>query len=169
MERNMKDGLKAAAPDKEMIVTLTGDFEDAALATEALKAQIDRGCKLFYPYLGGALPAAVQAAARAGVGVMATSQNLCGVDFLGATVQESILYNPQLYLPALLRAFAAGKIKEGKQFALYGVGDYKKLGLKNPDDGVGAVICNPTPQEKEKLDQVRADIASGKIKVGQAG
>jgi basic membrane lipoprotein Med (substrate-binding protein (PBP1-ABC) superfamily) len=70
MEANMKAGLASVAPDKEMIVTLTGDFEDAALATEALQAQIDRGCVLFYPYLGGALPAANDLATQAGIGVI---------------------------------------------------------------------------------------------------
>lgn len=167
MEANMKAGLKSVAPDKDMIVTLTGDFEDAALATEALRAQIARGCKVFYPYLGGALPAANDLATRSGVGVVSTSVNLCGVPketIGGWNVVESILYNPALYLPTVLKQYAADNIKKGKLFALYGVGDAKKLGLKTPNDGPGAVICNATPAQQHKLDQVRQDIISGKIK-----
>ena len=168
MEAQMKAGLEAAAPDKEMSVTLTGDFEDAALATEALNAQIQRGCDLFYPYLGGALPAAVEAAANANIGVVATSVDLCGVpDF--EYVKESILYNPALYLPTVIKAIRKGKVKEGKQFALYGVGDNAKLGIDDPNDGVGAKLCDATDQQQQKLDQVRDDIASGKIDTGTAG
>lgn len=172
MEANMKAGLKSVAPDKEMLVTLTGDFEDAALATEALNALIAQGCKLFYPYLGGALPAANDLATRSGIGIISTSVNLCGVpkDQIGGwNIQESILYNPALYLPTVLKEYAKGRIKEGKQFALYGVGDSKKLGLKSPNNGPGADLCNATPEQQKKLDQVRADIVGGKIKPKNVG
>src|SRR5262249_14634269 len=134
MEANMKAGLASVAPGKQMLVTLTGDFEDAALATEALNALIARGCKVFYPYLGRALPAANDVATRAGIGIVSTSVNLCGVpkDQIGGwNITESILYSPALYLPTVLKQFSAGKVKEGKQLDLYGVGDSKKLGLKN--------------------------------------
>ena len=172
MEANMKAGLASVAPDKQMLVTLTGDFEDAALATEALTAQIARGCTVFYPYLGGALPAANDLATRSGIGVISTSVNLCGVpkDQIGGwNIVESILYNPALYLPTVLKQFSAGKIKMGKQFALYGVGASKKLGFTNPNDGPGAVVCNATADQQKKLDEVRSGITSGKIKVENVG
>jgi basic membrane lipoprotein Med (substrate-binding protein (PBP1-ABC) superfamily) len=166
MEANMTAGLQAATPDKEMLVTLTGDFEDAALATEALRAQIDRGCTLFYPYLGGALPAAVDAAAEADIGVMSTSVDLCGE---APFIQESILYNPALYLPTVVKAINNDKVEEGEQFALYGVGDNKKIGIKNPNNGVGAKLCDPTPEQQDQLDEIREGIISGEIDTGQAG
>jgi basic membrane protein A len=166
MEANMTAGLEAAAPGKEMLVTLTGDFEDAALATEALTAQIDRGCDLFYPYLGGALPAAVEAAAAAGIGVVSTSVDLCGVEDF---IKESILYNPALFLPTVVKALKKGKVAEGEQFALYGVGDNEKVGIDDPNDGVGAKLCEATPDQQDQLDEVRAGITSGEIETGQAG
>jgi basic membrane protein A len=164
MEANMTAGLEHVAPDKEMSVTFTGDFEDAALATEALEAQINQGCEVFYPYLGGALPAAVEAATSAGIAVSATSVNLC--DAGGFAM--GILYNPALFLPTVIEAFSNGEIVEGEQFALYGVGDAETLGLDDPNDGVGAVICDATPEEQATLDEVREMIAGGEIEVGAA-
>jgi len=166
MEANMTAGLQAAAPDKEMLVTLTGDFEDAALATEALTALIDRGCSVFYPYLGGALPTAVETAAEAGISVMSTSVDLCGAE---PFISESILYNPALYLPTVIEAIENDEIVEGEQFALYGVGDNEELGIDDPNDGVGAKLCDATPEQQEQLDQVREDIINGEIETGQAG
>ncbi len=130
------------------------------------------GCTVFYPYLGGALPAANDLATRSGIGVISTSVNLCGVpkDQIGGwNIVESILYNPALYLPTVLKQFSAGKIKMGKQFALYGVGASKKLGFTNPNDGPGAVVCNATADQQKKLDEVRSGITSGKIKVENVG
>jgi basic membrane protein A and related proteins len=165
MEENMKAGLAYQAPDKEMSVTFTGDFEDAALATEALQAQINQGCEVFYPYLGGALPAAVDAANQAGIMVSATSVDLCSTGGFAM----GILYNPALFLPTVIEAFSNDEIVEGEQFALYGVGDAETLGLSDPNQGVGAVICDATPEEQQVLDDVRAKIASGEIEVGAAG
>jgi basic membrane protein A len=165
MEDNMTAGLAHQAPDKEMSVTFTGDFEDAALATEALQAQINQGCEVFYPYLGGALPAAVDAANRAGIMVSATSVDLCATGGFAM----GILYNPALFLPTVIEAFSNGEIVEGEQFALYGVGDAETLGLSDPNQGVGAVICDVTPEEQQVLDEVRAEIVGGEIEVGAAG
>jgi basic membrane protein A len=172
MEANMKAGLQSVAPDKQMVVTLTGDFEDAALATEALTALIARGCKVFYPYLGGALGAANDLATQKGVGIVSTSVNLCGVpkDQIGGwNIVESILYNPALFLPTVLKEYAAGHIVKGKQLALYGVGDAKKLGFDNPNDGPGAVICSASADQQASLDQVRQGIVGGTIAVKNLG
>ncbi len=72
-------------------------------------------------------------------------------------------------MPTVLTQYSKGNIKEGEQFALYGVGDSKKLGLKDPNDGPGAVICDATSEQQAKLDQVRKDIKSGKIEITPGG
>ena len=98
---------------------------------------------------------------------MGTTVDLCGVpasQISNWNVVESILYNPSLYLGSFLKSYAAGKVKIGKQFALYGVGDSKLLGVA-PNNSVGAKICSPTPQQQAKLDQVRQGIVNGSIKV----
>jgi basic membrane protein A len=164
---NLQAGMNSVATGKKLVVTYTGDFEDAALAAEALRAQIANGCNLFYAYLGGALPAANNLATQNGVPVMGTTVDLCGVpasQISNWNVVESILYNPSLYLGSFLKSYAAGKVKIGKQFALYGVGDSKLLGVA-PNNSVGAKICSPTPQQQAKLDQVRQGIVNGSIKV----
>ncbi len=112
MEEQMKAGLQSVAPDKEMIVTLTGDFEDAALATEALQALIDRGCTVFYPYLGGAIPAAVELAANQGIGVVSTSVDLCGIP--PDAVLRSGRRRGDLVQPGPLLAHSSHAVLEGQ-------------------------------------------------------
>jgi basic membrane lipoprotein Med (substrate-binding protein (PBP1-ABC) superfamily) len=166
-EANLKAGMASHDPNKQFLVTLTGDFEDAALGTEALQALIDQGCQLFYSYLGGALPATWEFASQQGIPILSTSINTCGVPAEalpgGAEILASILYNPSLYLPKLIRDFAKGKFREGRQLAHFGVGDAKKLGIKDPNLGVGTVICEPTPEEQQTLDDLREGLASGDI------
>jgi basic membrane protein A len=141
----------------EMLITFTGDFEDAALAVEASSAQFNQGCEIIYPYLGGAMPAVWGAAAEQGVGVVGTSMDLCGIPGLEFTTM-SISYNPMYYLADLIDTFVAGDFVEGQQIAVYGAGD----GL-----GIGANICEPVGDEQQILDEVRAGLASGTINVNE--
>ncbi len=143
------------AAEAEMLVTFTGDFEDAALAQEAATAQINQGCEVIYPYLGGALPAVWGTAAEAGVGVMATSMDLCGIPDLGFMTM-SIMYNPALYLVDIIQSFLSGGLSEGELLAIYGVGS---------GTGVGATICDASAGEQSILDEVRAAISGGEIDV----
>ena len=143
------------AAEAEMLVTFTGDFEDAALAQEAATAQINQGCEVIYPYLGGALPAVWGTAAEAGVGVMATSMDLCGIPDLGFMTM-SIMYNPALYLVEIIQSFLSGGLSEGELLAIYGVGS---------GTGVGATICDASAGEQAILDEVRAAISGGEIDV----
>ena len=148
------------AAGAEMLVAYTGDFEDAALAKEAATAQIDQGCEVIYPYLGipflgSALPAVWETAAEAGVGVMATSMDLCGIPDLGF-IAMSIMYNPALYLVEIIQSFLSGGLSEGELLAIYGVGS---------GTGVGATICDASAGEQAILDEVRAAISGGEIDV----
>lgn len=143
------------AAGAEMLVTYTGDFEDASLAQEAATAQLNQGCEVIYPYLGGALPAVWGTAAEAGVGVMATSMNLCGVPDL-PFMTMSIMYNPALYLGDIISSYLSGGLNEGELLAIYGVGS---------GTGVGAAICDASADEQSILDEVRAAISGGEIDV----
>lgn len=153
---SMTAGLKAEGPGDKMLVTYTGDFEDAGLAQEAANAQIKNGCQVIYPYLGGALTAVVKAGNDAGIDVSSTSVDRCKDPT--AKFAMGILYNPSLFLGKFLQGFAAGKVVPGKQFAVYGVGS---------GTGVGAVICDATPEEQKVLDETRAKIDDGTINVEQ--
>jgi basic membrane protein A len=152
MERAMRAGLEYVDPSFKMLITYTGDFEDASLAQEAATAQINQGCQVIYPYLGGALSAVVAAGNDAGIDVAATSVDRCGDT--SADFALAILYNPALYLSRVIDAFAAGEIVEGEQYALYGVAD----GV-----GIGAKICDATPEEQEVLDTAAAQLAAGEF------
>lgn len=143
------------AAGAEMLVTYTGDFEDAALAQEAATAQLNQGCEVIYPYLGGALPVVWGTAAEAGVGVMATSMDLCGIPDL-PFMTMSIMYNPALYLGEIISSYLSGGLNEGELLAIYGVGS---------DTGVGAAICDASAGEQSILDEVRAAISGGEIDV----
>jgi basic membrane protein A len=156
MAKALEAGLKAQNPDAELLVTLTGDFEDANLASEAIAAQLEQGCEVVYPYLGGALGAVVDAGNEAGIDVVATSFDRC--DDTSSEFAMGILYNPSLYLDEVVQAFGEGGIVEGEQFALYGVGD---------DVGVGAVICDASGDEQAVLDETVAGIADGSIDVNE--
>lgn len=152
MAKSMQAGLASVAPDAELLVTYTGDFEDAALAQEAVTAQINQGCQVVYPYLGGALTAVLTAGQEAGIDLTSTSVDRCGdptIDFA-----MSITYNPALYLNEAIAAFGAGEIVEGEQWALFGVND----GV-----GVGANICDVTDEEQAVIDEAVAGIGSGEI------
>jgi basic membrane protein A len=156
MAKAMTEGLHSINPDDQMLVTYTGDFEDASLAQEAATAQIGKGCQVIYPYLGGALGAVLKAGTDAGIDVVATSIDGCGDP--SGTFAMSILYNPALYLDDVIQAFAKGEIKPGEQFKLYSVKD---------DVGIGANICKATPEEQKTLDDVSAKIANGDIDVSK--
>jgi basic membrane protein A len=156
MAKAMTAGLHSLSPDDKMLVTYTGDFEDASLAQEAATAQISQGCQVIYPYLGGALMAVVKAGNAAKIDVVATSIDGCGAP--GNMFQMSILYNPALYLDDVIAAFTKGEIQPGKQFKLYGVKD---------NVGIGANICNATPEEQKTLDDTAKKIASGEIDVNK--
>jgi basic membrane protein A len=152
MDLSMRAGMAAVDPSYEMLVTYTGSFEDAILAQEGVTAQINQGCEIVYPYLGGALVAVLDTAAEAGIGLVATSVDRCPDPSLPFSM--SILYNPALYLQSAIESFSSGELVEGEQLALYGVGD----GV-----GVGAVICDATDAEQAQLDAAAEQLASGEI------
>ncbi|MDZ7678891.1 MAG: BMP family ABC transporter substrate-binding protein [Acidimicrobiales bacterium] len=152
MDISMRAGLEYVNPELDMLVTYTGDFEDTALAQEAITAQINQGCEVVYPYLGGALSAVVRTGNEAGISVASTSIDRC--DDTSAEFDMAILYNPALYLEEVIAAFDAGEITEGEQWALFGVAD----GV-----GVGAILCDPSEEEQAVLDEVVAAIDSGEI------
>lgn len=161
MDASMKAGLAhlrdnyGQAADTEMLVTYTGSFEDAALAQEAATAQINQGCEIIYPYLGGALPAVWRTAGEANIGVMATSLNLCGIPDL-PFITMSIMYNPAFYLSEIISSYVDGGLNEGELLSIYGVGS---------GTGVGAEICDASDDEQAILEEVRAAISSGEINI----
>jgi basic membrane protein A len=154
MAANLKAGLAETAPNAKLLVTYTGDFENASLAKSAFDAQVSNGCALVYPYLGGALPAILTAAAAANVQVVGTSIDVCGAP----GVPLSITYNPSFFLTDVLTSFENGQIQPGALFKEYGV---------DSNTGVGAKLCTPTADQTAKLEAVRAKIVNKTVNPDQ--
>ncbi|MEX2267162.1 MAG: BMP family ABC transporter substrate-binding protein [Acidimicrobiia bacterium] len=154
----LEEGLKSRLPDAQLDITFTGDFENAALAQEATEAFINQGADLLYPYLGGAVIAAVQAANAADVPILAVAIDGCGIPAPGPQFAGSILFNPAPGFAPMLKGYQSGKLK---------VGDFKVFGLETK--GVGANICNATPEQQKILDETKQNILDGDIEVKAGG
>jgi basic membrane protein A and related proteins len=154
----LEEGLKSRLPDATLDITFTGDFENAALAREAGEAFINQGADMLYPYLGGALIAVVEAANAATVPILATAINGCGIPPPGPQFAGSILFNPAPGFAPMLKSYQNGKLQAR---------DFKVFGLETK--GVGANICNATPEQQKVLDETKQQILDGDIKVKAGG
>jgi len=150
----MEEGLHYVDPRFHFLVTYTGDFNNAALAASATHSLLAQGCKVLYPYLGGAISAALNTARVGGALLVATSYDRCSST--SPPIALDILYNPALYLPEIVPALEAGEIHRGRQWKLFSVGG---------PVGIGARICHPTAHEAVIMAAVSARLASGRIDV----
>ncbi len=151
----LKQGLKYCDPQANFRIVFTGDFDNAALATQATKAQIAQGANVIYPYLAGGLLPSMEAAKSANIPVLSNSLNGClappsaGFKFIG-----SILNNPAAFWPNVIARYANGKLAPGSS-TIYHV-DWP---------GLGANICHATPAETKALSAARAALLSGKVTI----
>jgi basic membrane protein A len=150
----MQQGLKYVNPNYRLLVTYTGDFNNDALAASAAKALVAQGCDVMYPYLGGAIPAALNVGAAAGVKLVATSYDRCAST--NPPIAMDILFNPSLYLPQVVGGLVRGELRRGAQWKLFSVNDHV---------GIGAKICQVTPQQTQALTQAEQKLANGTIDV----
>ncbi|MCW2919539.1 MAG: tmpC [Actinomycetia bacterium] len=146
-------GLKAVVPGAEVITTYTGDFDDSAKAKEAARAQLGKGVKILYPYLGGATDAVTALANAAKVPVLTPGTDRCTDPT--AKYAISVIFSPGAYFAASLQDFKAGTLKMGEARAFH-------LG-KDPVPTVK--FCQPQGDQQQQLDQVMKDMGSGKLNV----
>ncbi|KEP69151.1 membrane protein [Thioclava dalianensis] len=151
-------GVKAANPDAKVIENMTGTtpaaWNDPVKGGEIAKAQISQGADVIYAAAGGT-----------GIGVLqaATDGGALGI---GVDSNQNYLHPGKILTSMLKRvdtavdeAFKAGPdLKPG----------IKVMGLS--DDGVGVALDDNnkslvTPAMLKAVDQAKADIISGKIKV----
>ena len=148
--RSMEAGLKSVNPDYELVVTYTGDFNDAALGIEAARAMLDQDIDVIHTFLGGAMFPTGGFIAESGGSALSASANTCfpGSPFVGAS-----LFPPGDYLAANLRDFYEGNYREGviRPF---------RVGI---DSEVGAILCDPTPEEQAAIDDVVARLGSDEL------
>ena len=148
--KSMEAGLKSIDPDFEMVVTYTGDFNDAALGIEAARAMLDQDIGVIHTFLGGAMFPTGGFIAESGGAAISASANTC---FPGSPFAGASLFPPGAYLAANLRDFNEGTFREGviRPF---------KVGI---DPEVGAVLCDPTDEEQATIDEVVARMGSGEL------
>ena len=148
--RSLEAGLKSVIPDAELVVTHTGDFNDAALGIEAARAMLDQDVGVIHTFLGGAMFPTGGFVASGGGMALSASTNTC---FPGSPFVGSALFPPGEYLVANLRDFANGEYREGviREFV---------VGI---DPEVGVVMCDATPEEQAAIDEVVAMIGSGEL------
>lgn len=150
----MAKGVQYVNPKFHFLVTYTGTFNNAATAASATKSLLAQGCKVLYPYLGGAIPAALNTARAGGALLVATSYDRCSST--NPPMAMDILYNPALYLPQIVPALEKGQIHRGHQWKLFSVGG---------PVGVGAKICHPTAHQSSVMASVARKLKSGQINV----
>ncbi|TMV94743.1 BMP family ABC transporter substrate-binding protein [Thioclava sp. BHET1] len=151
-------GVKAANPDAKVIENMTGTtpaaWNDPVKGGEIAKAQISQGADVIYAAAGGTGIGVLQAATDGGalgIGVDSNQNYLHPGKILTSMLKrvDTAVYN----------AFQAGpNLKPG----------IKVMGLS--DDGVGVALDDNnkslvTPAMLKAVDQAKADIISGKIKV----
>ncbi|HXA63079.1 MAG TPA: BMP family ABC transporter substrate-binding protein [Streptosporangiaceae bacterium] len=146
-------GLKAVVPSANVITTYTGDFNDSAKAKEAATAQLAKGVKVLYPYLGGATDAVTALANAANVPVLTPGTDRCTDPT--AKYAVSVIFSPGAYFAASLQDFKAGTLKMGQARAFH-------LGK---DEYPTVKICQPQGDQQQQLNQVMQDVGSGKINV----
>ena len=148
--RSMEAGLQSINPDYELVVTYTGDFNDAALGIEAARAMLDQDIDVIHTFLGGAMFPTGGFIAESGGSAISASANTCfpGSPFVGAS-----LFPPGDYLAANLRDFYEGTYREGviRPF---------QVGV---DPEVGAILCDATPEEQATIDDVVARLGSDEL------
>ena len=153
-ELAMRLGMKAVDPSYDVVYTPTGnfpfDFDNVAGATEAFNVALDAGMDLLYPYLGGAHEPLVQLANEHGIPVTsAGASDVCSRTDL--TWEMAALFDGGDFARAVFPLIVAGQFEEGSIYK-FSVG-------RDPE--VGALICDPTPEQKELLDQAHADVWNG--------
>lgn len=147
---SMEAGLQSINPDFELVVTYTGDFNDAALGIEAAQAMLNQDIDVIHTFLGGAMFPTGGFIAQNGGSAISASANTCfpGSPFVGAS-----LFPPGDYLAANLRDFHEGRYREGviRPF---------RVGI---DPEVGAILCDPTAEEQATIDDVVSRMGSGDL------
>ena len=150
----MRLGMKSIDPSYDVVYTPTGnypfDFDNVAGATEAFNVALDAGMDLLYPYLGGAHEPLVQLANEHGIPVTsAGASNVCERTDLNWDM--AALFDGGDFARAVFPLIVAGQFEEGSIYT-FSVG-------RDPE--VGALICDPTPEQQELLEKAHADVRGG--------
>lgn len=139
-------------PKIKYFETYTGDFDNVAKAKEATLAAIAQGADIHYHILNLGLRGMEQAAKEKSTRIIGSYTDRCGTDpMYPAYSITGVGYEVQYAIDAAV----AGTWKAG----------YKPFGLAMGAKASDMTICGATPEMKSKIDAIKKDIESGKIKV----
>ena len=139
-------------PKIKYFESYTGDFDNVAKAKEATLAAIGQGADVHYHILNLGLRGMEQAAKEKGTRIIGSYTDRCGSDPLYPAYSiTGVGYEVQYAIDAAV----AGTWKAG----------YKPFGLAMGPKASDMTICGATPEVKAKIDAIKKDVESGKIKV----
>lgn len=144
-------GAKSINPNIKYFENYTGDFDDVAKSKEATLAAISQGADVHYHILNLGLRGLEQAAKEKGTHIIGGYTARCGTDPLYIAYSVTGVGFQVSYA---IDQTVAGTWKPG----------YKSFGLALGPSASDMVICNGTAEQKKKLDEIKKDILSGKIK-----
>jgi basic membrane protein A and related proteins len=145
------NGAKSVNPNIKYLPTLTGDFDDVAKAKEATLAAIAQGADIHYHIMNLGLRGIEQAAREKSTHIIGSYFDRCGTD---PTYVAFSITGTGYMLRDQINRFLAGNWRPG----------FLPYGLEAGPQASSFVFCSPNPELTAKIDQVKADIISGKIK-----
>ncbi len=146
------NGARYIKPDIKYFENYTGDFDNVAKSKEATLAAIAQGADVHYHILNLGLRGMEQAAKEKGTHIIGSYTDRCGTDPL--YVAYSIT-GVGFQVSYAIDQLVAGSWAAG----------YKPFGLAMGPQASDMIVCGASPEVKAKLDAIKADILSGKIKV----
>lgn len=146
------NGAKFINPQIKYFENYTGDFDNVAKSKEATLAAIAQGADVHYHILNLGLRGMEQAAKEKGTKIVGSYTDRCGTDPLYPAYSiTGVGFQVQYAIDEAVK----GTWKAG----------YKPFGLAMGPKASDMVVCGATPDMKKKLEAIKDDIKSGKIKV----
>jgi basic membrane protein A len=149
-----KAGVSYVNPKADVLVTLTGSFEDAAKAKEAAMAHLERGADIVFYYLNAASPGVIQAAQAKGAKAIATITDQ--YEQAPDTILTSALSDLSQLVYLIGEQAQAGELR-GESYTI-GVAHEEIADLASFRGQVSAEI-------EEKVATIKQDLINGKIQV----
>lgn len=146
------NGARYVNPDMTVIVNFTGNFDDVAGAKEATLAAIAQGADIHYHILNLGLRGMEQAATEQGTHIIGSYTDRCGTDPLYVAYSVTGVGFQVRYA---IDQFVAGTWEAG----------YRPFGLAMGPEASDMIICNGTPEQIERLEEIRDAILAGEITV----
>jgi len=144
-------GAKAADPGITLLNGYSEDFQDQAKCKQVALNQIEQGASVIFQVAGGCGLGALDAAKEKhvwGIGVDADQS------FLGSYILTSAVKRVDTAVYLAIKSVVDGKFKGGNMV----------FGLKKNGVGIGTISPKVPQAEVAKVNQIRAEIISGKIK-----